>query len=355
MRKFDYSQMQSKVWENEILALVSAIHEYKGRQDLFFRQKPVELNRLIETAKRQSVESSNWIEGIVTTTSRFKQLMAGSVTPRNRDEDEIFGYRGVLGLIHENYGAVPITSNSILQLHRELLKYTSHTFAGQYKCVQNEIASIGADGTKQTIFQPLSPLETPDAIASICENYRLALGRETVDVLLLIPCFILDFLCIHPFSDGNGRMSRLLTLLLLSQSGYLVGQYVSLEKAIADTKDEYYAALAQSDRGWHKEMNDPKAFIRYMLSIILSCYKAFELRLNIEESKGRKSTSRDIVQKFSERRLGYFTKQEVLTECPCLGSSSVEAALKKLTEEKVIKKIGQGKNTRYVRNGEQQK
>ncbi len=183
----------------------------------------------------------------------------------------------------------------------------------------------------------------------ICESYQSALDREVVDELILIPCFILDFLCVHPFNDGNGRMSRLLTLLLLYRSGYLVGQYISIEKAIADTKESYYDALQKADEGWHDGKNDPKPFIKYMLGVILSCYREFEKRVKIVNDSGAKSTSYDIVKAYALDKIGKFSKQEVLAGCPRLGSSSVESALKKLVDDGTLIRMGAGRKTLYAR------
>ena len=349
MRSFDYSSLADRTWDNEILSYISKIHEYKGKQELFLRQKPVELNRLIEIAKIQSTEASNRIEGIVTTNSRLKQLVASKTTPRNRDEEEILGYRNVLNLVHGNYDVIPVRSSYILQMHRDLLQYTSYSYGGKFKTTPNEIDMVLENGEKVVLFNPLEPYETPDAINLICENYQKAIDMGVVDELILIPWFILDFLCVHPFNDGNGRMSRLLTLLLLCRNGYLVGQYISIEKAIADTKDAYYDALQKADRGWHEGNNDPNPFIKYMLGIILSCYREFENRVNIVRDAGSKSTSYDIVKAYAVKRIGKFSKQEVLSGCPSLGSSSVESALKKLVDEGTLIRLGSGRKTMYVR------
>ena len=224
MRRFDYSCLAERTWDTEILSYISKIHEYKGKQELFLRQKPAELERLIEIAKVQSTEASNRIEGIVTTNSRLKQLVADKTTPKNRAEEEILGYRNVLNLVHENYDVIPLTGNYILQMHRDLLKYTILSYGGRFKTTPNEIDMELENGEKVVLFRPLAPYETPDAVDRICEQYRTATEKEIVDELILIPCFIVDFLCIHPFNDGNGRMSRLLTLLLLYRSGYFVGR-----------------------------------------------------------------------------------------------------------------------------------
>ena len=349
MRKFDYSYLADRTWDNEIISYISKIHEYKGKQELFLRQKPVELNRLIEIAKIQSTESSNRIEGIITTNARLKQLVADKTTPINRDEEEIIGYRNVLNLVHENYDVLPVRSNYILQMHRDLLKFTNLSYGGQFKTTPNEVDMVSETGENVVLFKPLEPYETPPAIEAICDKYQEALDKELVDELILIPCFLLDFLCIHPFNDGNGRMSRLLTLLLLYRSGYMVGQYISIEKAIADTKEAYYDALQRADQGWNEGTNDPKPFIKYMLGIILSCYKEFEARISIAHAAGAKSTSYDIVKAYVNERIGKFSKQEVLMGCPSLGSSSVESALKKLVEDGTLVRIGAGRKTLYAR------
>ncbi len=352
MREFDYSKLKERTWDNEILAYVAQIHEFKGKQDLYLRQKPVELNRLVEIAKIQSTESSNQIEGIITTNSRLKQLVENKTTPRNRDEQEILGYRNALNIIHESYEAIPVRSNYILQLHGELLKHTAFSYGGKYKTTPNEIDMVLENGEKVVLFKPLEPYETPNAVECLCEEYNKAIEEGIVDPLILIPNFILDFLCIHPFNDGNGRMSRLLTLLLLYRADYIVGQYISIEKSIADTKDTYYEVLQQADRGWHLGENDPKPFIKYMLGIILSCYREFESRISLAAKAGKKSCSYDIVKSFTENKLGKFSKQDVLISCPSLGSSSVEAALKKLVEEGAIIKTGAGRKTMYMRSFE---
>lgn len=350
MRHFDYSEFENRTWDNDILSYIAQIHEYKGKQSLFLSQKPVELDRLIEIAKNQSTESSNRIEGIVTTSPRLKQLMADKTTPRNRDEEEILGYRNVLNLIHESHDDIPVKPNYILQLHRDLLKYTTLSYGGVFKTTANEIDAVMPDGSKQVLFKPVEPYETAESINELCETFDIAIKKQIVDPLILIPCFILDFLCIHPFNDGNGRMSRLLTILLLYQSGYEIGRYISIEKAIADTKEAYYDSLMRSDIDWHTKENDPTHFIKYMLGIILFCYRDFETRIETVNKGGAKSTSYDIVKAYTQRTIGKFTKQDALENCPSLGSSSVESALKKLVEDGTLKRLGSGRNTQYVRN-----
>ena len=350
MREFDYSKLKDRTWDNEILSYIAKIHEFKGKQELFLRQKPVELNRLVEIAKIQSTESSNQIEGIVTTNARLKQLCSDKTTPRNRNEEEILGYRNALNIVHENYNDIPVRSSYILQLHGEMLKHTAYSYAGSYKTTPNEIDMILENGEKVVLFKPLEPYETPDAVNRLCDEFDKAISEGIVNPLILIPMFILDFLCIHPFNDGNGRMSRLLTLLLLYRSGYVVGQYISIEKAIADTKESYYEVLQQSDYNWYEGTNDPKSFIKYMLGIILSCYREFESRIVLASKTGKKSNAYDIVKAYAETTIGKFSKQDALISCPSLGSSSVESALKKLVEEGAIIRTGSGRKTMYIKS-----
>lgn len=354
MRSFDYSKLAGRTWETDILNLVAKIHECKGRQDLFIRQKPVELDRLVEIAKIQSTEASNKIEGIVTTSTRLKQLFEEKTTPQSRDEDEIMGYRDVLSTIHESSEFIPVRPSYILQLHRDLLKRAGLSFGGHFKNVQNYINETKLDGTVITRFTPVAPHDTPETTKNLCDAYERAIAGEKIDSLLLIPLFICDFLCIHPFNDGNGRMSRLLTLLLLYKNGYNVGKYISIEKQIEKTKDRYYDTLQVADLGWHEGTNDPTSFIRYMLQVILACYTEFEERTGLMADIGQKSSSYDIVKKYTNEKVGKFTGAEVVAYCPSISRSSVLAALKQLTEEGLILKKGSGRSTFYVRADSQQ-
>lgn len=349
MRDFDYSHLAKRAWQSDILNLVAKIHEYKGRQEMFVRQKPVELDRLTELAKIQSTEASNRIEGIVTAGTRMKRLLNEKTTPRNRDENEIMGYRDVLNTIHESYEYIPIRSSYILQLHRDLLRRSGASYGGTFKNVQNYINETLPDGTVFTRFTPTAPHETPMAVEAICEAYEQARAKQSIDTLILIPCFIIDFLCIHPFNDGNGRMSRLLTLLLLYRDGYNVGKYISMEKQIEKTKDCYYDSLEAADIGWHEGNNDPTPFIRYTLSVLLDCYTEFEDRVRYMDAAGVSSSAYDIVKQYVSEKVGKFTGSDVTAHCPSIGRSSALAALKKLTDEGLIVRQGSGRATFYVR------
>ncbi len=350
MRKFDYTKLAEREWDTEIISYLTKIHEYKGKQEMFLQQKPAELKRLVEVARIQSTEASNRIEGIVTTGTRMRQLFEDKTTPRNRDEDEIMGYRDVLNMIHENYEYIPLRPSYILQLHRDLLKRAGFSYAGQYKTVQNYINETKPDGTVKTRFTPVPPYETEGAIEAVCASYAQTIAQDTIDPLILICAFICDFLCIHPFNDGNGRMSRLLTLLLLYQNGYEVGKYISIEKQIETTKDVYYEALDMAGQGWYEETDDPTPFIKYMLKVILACYVEFEERLSIAGMDNQVRTTYDIVKDHISNRIGKFTSGDVMKACPGAGRSSVLNALKKLTDEGYIIKTGNGRNTCYIRS-----
>ncbi len=346
MKIFDYSKLNDYKWDSEIISLIAQIHEHKGKQSLYLKQKPQALEQLIEIAKIQSTESSNKIEGIVTTSSRIKQLMSDKTTPRNRDEEEILGYRNALNIIHESFEYIPITPNYILQLHHELYKTTSKTIGGKFKGVQNYINARYPDGHEEILFTPLSPFETPEAIRNLCDEFNKCIDNDSVEALLLIPTFISDFVCIHPFSDGNGRMSRLLTTLLLYRLGYYVGKYISIEKLIEKNKDAYYDALNKADKGWHENDNDPTPFIKYILRILLTAYREFEDRMSLVEAK---QSSYDYVKNTIDQILGKFSKAELLEKCPSIAKSTLEATLKKLVEDGFIKKSGQGKSTFYYK------
>ena len=215
MRPFQYSKIKDQKWDSDVLGLVAAIYKEVGKQELYLKQRPQELEKLVEIARIQSTEASNAIEGIVTTNTRIRQLVEEKTAPKNRDEQEIAGYRDVLRVIHENFDVIPITQNYILQLHKMLYSHMNNPIAGRTKTVQNYISATYPDGRVETLFTPLAPYETPEALDRICAEYNRVIGNMELEPLLAIPIFIHDFLCIHPFNDGNGRMSRLLTTLLL--------------------------------------------------------------------------------------------------------------------------------------------
>lgn len=346
MREFNYSRIRDMKWDSEILGYIAAIYREAGKQEMYLKQRPNELEKLIEIAKIQSTEASNAIEGIVTTDTRIRLLVEEKTAPRNRDEQEIAGYRDALRVIHESFDAIPITRNYILQLHKIMYSHMNNPMAGQTKNVQNYISASCPDGHTEILFTPLAPFETPTALDRICEEYNRIIGNLEVEPLIAIPVFIHDFLCIHPFNDGNGRMSRLLTTLLLYRDRFYVGKYISLEAKIAAHKDLYYDALNRSQQGWHEGSDDPTPFIKYMLSIILAAYKDFANRFAIVEDK---LPAIDMVRKATMEKLGRFKKQDVRELCPSLSISSIEGSLRKLVESGELKREGKGKGTCYYR------
>lgn len=346
MRDFNYSKIKEQKWDSEVLSLIAAIYKYAGKQELYLKQRPDELEKLVEIAKIQSTESSNAIEGIVTTNTRIKQLVEESTTPKNRDEEEIAGYRDVLNIIHESFDAIPITKNYILQLHKILYSHMNNPIAGQTKTVQNYISATYPDGHTEVFFTPMAPFETPKALEKICEEYNRVIGNLEVEPLIAIPVFIHDFLCIHSFNDGNGRMSRLLTTLLLYRSGFYVGKYISLEAKIAKNKDLYYEVLGKAQNGWHEGEKDVVPFIKYLLGTILAAYKDFEDRFEII---GEKLPALEMVRKATKNKIGKFSKQDIRELCPSLSISSIEGSLRTLVKEGELMRGGSGKATYYVR------
>ncbi|AKF41271.1 cell division protein Fic [Mycoplasmopsis canis] len=346
MRIFNYEKLKKIKWDTEIINLLTKIHEHKGKQNLFSKQKTVVLKRLIEIAKIQSIEDSNKIEGIVTTSTRLKDLISQKTTPKNRDEKEILGYKDVLDIINESFEYIPINSNHILQLHKYLYKYSEKAIGGKYKNTQNSIIEKHENGINIEIFKPLDPYETPNAIERICEELNKTLDRSEIDPLILIPVFIHDFLSIHSFNDGNGRMSRLLTTLLLYKQGYMVGKYISLESQVEKSKEKYYLALRQSSSGWHDNNEDVLPFVKYTLRIILAAYISFEERMKYVYEKAPK---KELVKNIINSKIGKFTKTEIMNLLPSVGKATIENTLKQLLEQNYIERFGKGRATFYVK------
>jgi len=343
MRLFDYKKLTERKFDKEVLNYIGLIHEFKGRQQLYLEQKPQELDKLVELAKIQSTEASNEIEGIKTTDARLKKLMNDKTTPINRDENEILGYRYALNLVHDNFEYIPINPNYILQLHKEMYQFMDVNFGGKFKDSQNKIVEKH-DDIEEVIFNPLEPFETPDAVRRICDEYNDAITEYNIDPLIVIPIFVHDFLCIHPFRDGNGRMSRLLTTLLLYKNGYVVGKYISLEKKIQITKNEYYSALRQSSENWIDNNNDDTSFIKYLLGTILAAYRDFESRVNIVS---KRLSAFEMVENAVNNKIGKFTKSDIMEMCPEIGRASIENALKRLCDEGKLEMHNAGRSTFY--------
>lgn len=348
MREFDFKASAAKLLTNDIVNMLGCIHEYKGQQNLFIEAKADVLSRLLEIARIQSTEASNRIEGIYTSDDRIRALVKERSAPRNRNENEIAGYRDVLATIHENYDYITPRANVILQLHRDLYQYSGIGIGGRFKNTDNVIEEELEDGTKRVRFRPATAFETPEMMENLCNQFLREIDRGEVDPLLLIPMFVLDFLCIHPFNDGNGRMSRLLTLLLLYRGGYIVGKYVSIEMLIEKTKDTYYDALQASSIGWQDGANDYMPFVAYTLGVIKSAYMTFSERVEHLTAKGISKPER--VRRFIESRLDRVTKKDILDACPDISATTVEKALGDLVKNGTIIKIGNGRGTRYAYN-----
>lgn len=348
MRVFDYKKEYKKLLSADIVSLLTSIHEYKGKQLQIANENADVLTQLVETAKIQSTDASNKIEGISTSDDRLQKIVKEKTRPKTRSEKEIAGYRDVLSTIHESYDYIPPRSSMILQLHRDLYKFTGSSIGGNYKNIDNVIAEEHADGTKTVRFQPVPAWETPEYVNAICAAYDNALHDGEIDALALIPMFILDFLCIHPFNDGNGRMSRLLTLLLLYRAGYTVGKYISIEKLIADSKETYYEVLQESSCDWHEGKNDYAPFVRYMLGIVVAAYREFESRasLIIDSDFSKPDRIREVIK----GRIGPITKSEIMKECPDISQVTVQRALSDLLKSEQIIKLGGGRYTKYVWN-----
>ena len=347
MRAFDYINEPEKLLTPEIVQMVSSIHEHKGKQELFLEANIDELKMLLKVALIQSTGASNRIEGIFTTDKRLEELVSQKAEPRNRSEQEIAGYREVLTTVHENYEYIVPRPNIILQLHRDLYSYSQGTEGGIYKNSDNVITETDAEGHQKARFIPVPAFQTPEAMGELCKQFLEAWEANRFDKLLLIPMFILDFLCIHPFNDGNGRMSRLLTLLLFYKAGYIVGKYVSLEMLIEKTKETYYEALQISSAGWHENENTYEPFLKYYLGIMLKAYNEFESR--VEHLKNRSLSKPDRIRAMLDRKVGKITKKEIMDACPDISKTTVERTLTELVKSGYIAKVGSGPSTGYVR------
>ena len=346
MRRFDYSFLKNGSVPADLTNLLTGIYSMKSLDEVRKTKYSPIYTELERIAKVQSVKGSNAIEGILTTDERIKAIVNQNSAPLNHNEQEIAGYRDVLAIIHESFDAIMISQNYILQLHKILYSHMNNPLAGRTKNVQNYISATYPDGSTKILFTPLAPYETPKALDAICDEYNRVIGNMELEPLIAIPVFIHDFLCIHPFNDGNGRMSRLLTTLLLYRSGFYVGKYISLEAKIAKNKDLYYEALQASQDGWLEGKEDPVPFIKYLLGTILAAYKDFGDRFSLVEEK---KPALEIVRMATVNKIGRFTKQDIRELCPSLSISSIEGALRTLVDNGELIREGSGKNTCYYR------
>lgn len=350
MRKYDYHEKWKKLLTPQVVVYLTTIHEYKGEQRLIASRHADILRDLVTIARIQSTESSNKIEGIYTSDDRLKKIVLDKTMPRSRNEREIAGYRDVLNIVHENYEHIPVRSTFILQLHRDLYKFENSGIGGAFKSADNMIEEEDSDGNKSIRFKPVPAWETPEAIERLCEAYNYAVHHTEADPLLLIPMFILDFLCIHPFRDGNGRMSRLLTLLLLYKSDFIVGKYISIEKLIETTKESYYDTLQESSQRWHEEENDYLPFVTYLLGVIAAAYREFFDRTRLIEEKKIAKPNR--IAEEIRNHIGAITKTEIMEKVPGVSQTTIQRTLAELIRQGTIIKIGNGRYTKYTWNWE---
>jgi len=325
---------------------IAKIHEYKGKQELYVKNYPDVLDKMIDVAKIQSTKFSNAIEGIYTNDARLNELMNKKADPRNRNEEEIAGYRHVLDIIHENYTYIEFNKNDILTLHNQLYSYSYVNYKGKFKTLDNTVMEVDALGNRKVRFQPVSSFETENYFDKMVEAYNKAV-KENIPALILIPVLMHDFLCIHPFDDGNGRMSRLLTLLLLYKFGYFVGRYISIEMLIEESKESYYEELQRASERWYTGENNEIPFIRYMLGVLLKAYRECDDRFNLIGNE--KLTSPERVLSVIQRSLEPLSKKDIMILCPDISQRTIERALKELYDNSKIKQVGSGRSTKYVK------
>ena len=324
---------------------LAAVREYRGKQDLFRRQAPDVLEALLEAATVESAESSNRLEGITAPHDRVEALVLKPTAPQNRSEQEIAGYRDALNLIHESHRDMRFTVNVILQLHQMLYRYVA-TPGGRWKMAQNEIVERNADGSVHRVrFTPVPPVATAGAMDTLASRYAVAVDQQR-EPLVIVPLTILDFLCIHPFADGNGRTARLLTLLLLYHFDYEVGRYISLERIFEESKETYYEALEASSHGWHEGRHDAIPWITYFWGVLLAAYREFEDRVgSIRSGRGAKT---DLVEQAVGRRTQPFGIADIEAECPGVSREMVRHVLRRLRDDGRLELQGAGRGAKWA-------
>ncbi len=346
MAQFEYGKTLDMLMISEVVSALGDIRELKGKTASLSALNPETFSALVEVAKIQSTGASNRIENISTSDKRLRELMTNKTDPKNRDEREIAGYRYVLDEIHESHDNIPVTPNVILQLHRDLYRFSGDSHAGKWKDSDNVIAERTAEGELVARFIPTSAAGTPAAVERICREYSRQIDDGTYDPLLASLVFVFDFVSIHPFNDGNGRMSRLLTLLLMYRNGYDVGKYVSIEKEIENSKETYYEALSASSTGWQNGENDYVPFVTYMLGIVTACYRELESRFSVVALP---AGNKESIRAFFDRLVGTATKREIMDANPNMSQRTLERILAKLQDEGVVVKVGAARSTAYRR------
>jgi len=344
MNSFTKKVIDKQSITHNIIQMIAKISEYKGMQNLYKKQSPQMLKTLLNIATIQSTESSNRIEGVEAPHERIVELISKKKKPKNRSEEEILGYKYVLNLIHHNHKDIPFKPNIILQFHNDLYKFTTQR-AGGWKSVDNTIEEISSSGKKFIRFRPVSAFLTPEAMKQLHTSFNKKWNERIINPLLLIATYILDFLCIHPFLDGNGRLSRLISLMLLYHIGHDVGRYISIEKIIEETKEEYYASLMKSSKQWHKGKHNLQPWWEYFLLILLEAYKKFEQRVGyIQQAKGSKT---GLIIETINNFHSSFSVQDLQEQCPTVGIDLIRRILRKLKNQKKIICLGKGPRAKW--------
>lgn len=347
MMSFRNNKLETMSWSNETLKLIGRIQEYKGKQALFERQLPEILQALKDTAIIHSAESSNRIEGIIMSSKRLSSLVQNKVQPQTRSESEIAGYRDVLSTIHTSSEYISLKTGVILQLHRDLMQYATGA-GGRFKINENEITETLPTGEEIIRFLTVPVWQTPSATDELVMSFLKEKEKGLINDLILLGAFILDFLSIHPFPDGNGRMARLLTLLLLYHTGYEVGRYISLEKIVEETKDQYYETLQHSSKGWHEGTHDLLPWINYFLVILLKAYQKFEERVGeTSDTLRQKGWKAEKVKDVVNHMVADFSFLDLQERCPGISRPTIQRILNELSQSGIIECIERGRNARW--------
>ena len=347
MRKFDYSFLKNSLLPTNLLGITNSIAELKALEQIRKHDFQKIFTKLESIAKVQSVKGSNAIENIVTTDKRIEEIVNQSSAPLNHNEQEIAGYRDALNAIHNGFENITLDEQNILTLHSVLLSYTG-TDGGKYKTSDNVILEIDRDGKRKVRFTPTKTSETQVSMQQLIYAFMDANNDSGINKLLLIPCFILDFLCIHPFSDGNGRMSRLLSLLLLYKAGFDAGKYISFEEQINKNKNSYYEALRKSSENWESNNNDYLPFIENFIFTLLICYKELDKRFAVINSKN--VSKRERIEQTILHSLLPLSKREIIYILPDVSATTVEIVVSQMLKQGKIKKIGTFKDAKYIKN-----
>lgn len=348
MHRFDYSFLNNGLLPAELVNITADIYSLRAMSSNRKKEFEDVYSELAVVAKVQSVKSSNEIEGIVTTDERINEIVNGNSKPLNHNEQEIAGYRDALAVVHTEYEHMDFCQSDTLRLHSIMLGLVGYSFAGQYKVNDNDIIEEDKDGRRRVRFHPTSAADTPDEMEQLFLAYQVARDDPNINQLLLIPCVILDFLCIHPFRDGNGRISRLLSLLLLYKNGFDAGKYISFEEQINLRKGNYYDALKQSSQGWHESQNDYSAFVMEFLSTVYMCYRELDKRFAVIGT--RKVTKQARVEATVLNSLTPISKADIGRILPDVSPTTIESVLGQMIKSGTIRKIGSGKLTRYIKN-----